>query len=80
MVSYVDTSPYSNNSYSISAYKNAGNTVITFTITFNDGAPDPGRTIDENVTATTTSSVVSYYSAQYGITVPAPTISTFSGP
>lgn len=80
VVSYVDTSPYSNNSYSISAYKNAGNTVITFTITFNDGAPDPGQTIDENVTATTTSSVVSYYSAQYGITVPAPTISTFSGP
>lgn len=81
----VDTTPYSNNDYTVNAKIDATSTYLYLQIIFDDGAVTAPSTIDENVASNVNSIVRPYYALSAlglanGVTVPAPTVTTTSGP
>lgn len=72
------TTPYAANDYTVLVKINAAGDTVSFRMEFDDGSVG-NPVIDENV-GNTTSSVSSFRSNAYSIVVPAPTITTTSGP
>ena len=72
------TTPYAANDYTVNVKVSSDGATVYFQMIFDDGSVG-NPVVDENV-GNTTSSVSSYRSNAYSIVVPAPTITTTSGP